>query len=106
MPPSVRRPLPIKAVMALQDRTVAEFAPQVPCSTAWLHRIVNGREQPSQQFADRCSELLGVPSCDLFDEDLDFVDWLRRSREASGVPETLEDEATIAQVARILGGAA
>ena len=106
MPPSSRSPQPIKAVLALSDTTIADLARETECSRQWVGRVVNGRERPSVELAQRCSDVLGVPVGQLFVTDAEdvVVALVRKSCLASGVPERLEDAAAVEHIAFILGG--
>jgi len=106
MPQSTRCPQPAKALLALRDIPQSRVAADLNLSAHWVGRVLNGRERPSEDFARRLSKYLDVPAADLFsDDDSIVVEFVRRTRTASGVPQTLEDPGAAEQVAHLLRGA-
>ena len=101
---ATKQPQPIKALLVLRGIRQDELAQAVDVSGTWLGRCVNGYSMPSEDLRGRLAEYLGVPATDLFVDDPDdvVVAFVRRTTEASNVPERVEDAATAERIAGVL----
>jgi transcriptional regulator with XRE-family HTH domain len=83
-----------------------QAARDLGCSPHYIGRVLNGRARPSADFVARFAAYVGIDAIDLFVEHSDdiIVAFVRRTTRSSGVPELLEDEAIVEQVARNLRG--
>lgn len=104
-------PYPVKALIVARGWTQKDVAEQVGVNQHTFGRIIGGSVEPWPALVQKLEELLGVPGDDLFrDTDGDpssvVLEHVRRTTKASGVPVRLEDETTIANIAKLIGGAA
>lgn len=100
------RPIqPAKGLAALRGITNADLAAELSVSAAYIGRVLNGQTKPSPELRSRIATILDAPERELFAEDPNevIIGFVRRTTEASNVPECLEDPAVIAQVAGLLG---
>jgi transcriptional regulator with XRE-family HTH domain len=98
-------PQPLKAIIALRGATNAAIARDLGVTAQYLGQCANGRERPSPEFTERLAQFLDVDPDALFlDEpgDAIVIEFVRRTRAASGVPERLDDPAVAAAIALAL----
>lgn len=57
---------PLAEVLAEQDRSAAWLSKKCGLDPSYAHKVIAGQRQPSADFREKASQLLGVPEALLF----------------------------------------